>query len=1668
MWDPWQAAAAAAAAAGSAPPPTPAQPPPLPDAPPPPPPASAGPPVGVPPPPASGPAAIGAPAAQLAAQMAAPAVNPYSSTGQAMAGGAGNPYGEYTAAQYAAMTPEQQYALQHHWHQWQNYQREYAQWHAQYGEQYKREMAAAAANVGAAAPTPTPVPVPVPVPMPVPGPQAYPPGQNYYAATSSAAPPMPAPSPAPVLPPASSKIMAQPQMYNQPPPPPPQKMGGYTQQPPPNMWQQGPPPSMQPPVGGRFGNPMNYNSADLPPEAQGFPNLQQPPPMLQHPPPQPEGGHWGNNGAGQRPPWEQQGPPPGDNFGPGRWEGQPPPNDLNCWNGPPPNGNNGRWEGAPPSSQGQPPQQAPSAEAQMRARWNGPPPANNNGNGRHNRWPRQQPQPLMNWNQKQKRRNNSRDSKSPPMNEQGHKQMQMQMQGDGSFPGFGNNGQQRRPGPGPGLGPRPNANYNNYNDFGEGNGDGYYRGGNFQKRGGGGGGQQFQSRQQQQQQAEMSDLSFEELFSHWEKQFDDWKTANANHPDREEYYRYQEEFEKQRRRITERREMMLRRRQQAGDGSAPPDSGDGPKPFNESAQRPPGGQYDNNKATSAPSAPSATGDIERDFWNHQEPNNKTTDKPSVEDASVPSQANAVEATSVGGKRRSAGPSLSTPTPAKQVRQEILTISLDDDDEDEDNLDNNNTDADDSAQSPLGNIFKKSDGIPGLDLVCEGGGEEDPPTDDASASLFEKVNKEADKQEAGRKSTGSESLSKALKDPTFLNNLTQAVASAQEREQQKQKEQLQQLGPEDGSQDQEQDGRQISFAEWQRKKNNGQDSKSQNSNDSISPELGQRPGSRPGSGSGSGPGLAPFGADYVPNVMDFDGNGPRGQAGGGPGPGLAPGLGPVNFGPRKFGPNFGGPGPGPGPHFGGPNFGPGGGFGPQFGPGPGPGQGHPFGPRPNFRPGFGPGYGPQFGPGPGPGMGPRAFGPRGGQGMPFGPRRGDDFGGPPFGGGGGHPHFGDGPKGFNGPPGPGFGPGPNSDNNPFRRQSGPSMPVFSEDEGPPRGPRGNFLNRNHGPNNNRKNWNDGPDSHASKDAPIPEHLFHPVNVFDYSNSLPAAKVIDYGHKSVDMPRTGPPSSGGRPDFRPIQTFEYGHASFSGGANKIPDRINDDMSGGAVAGCGGYQVGSSPVKRKNKKKKQQRLQSGYPAQNNSNRSENEENNGNPGQTEVSCPLVKSRISPKLILPKILNSFVGENEENKEMKLGNAAVDELKVEEDSVPSPPSMFPKDGSQLRANEVEIEKVVGGEFVSLFPAAADSNRKGEQPPGVSVPTNENSNTINVDELLLEPGRQSRPKRICIILRGPPGSGKSYMARLIKDKELEMGGATPRILSIDDYFIIENDYEIKCPKTGKKIPQKEILYEYDETMENVYMQYLIKSFKKTLNDNLYDFIIVDCNNNSLRTLNEFYCNAKDSNFVPFIVDLNCDLETCLGRNAHSRSKNDIQAVLDNWCPTPLHYVKLDVTTLLENVVEMEDVEDMARDDNANAGDTVSGSSDGPGCAPEGEDDDNSADVAIHCGFLKSRWECDNTEDNLARLDGTKRLMQNRKTASMEDYLQMDDVWEPPKKSSNGKKQVRWADIEEKRSQEKMRAIGFVVGQTDWNRMMDPHAGQRALNKTKYIERVRKRR
>jgi len=75
---------------------------------------------------------------------------------------------------------------------------------------------------------------------------------------------------------------------------------------------------------------------------------------------------------------------------------------------------------------------------------------------------------------------------------------------------------------------------------------------------------------------------------------------------------------------------------------------------------------------------------------------------------------------------------------------------------------------------------------------------------------------------------------------------------------------------------------------------------------------------------------------------------------------------------------------------------------------------------------------------------------------------------------------------------------------------------------------------------------------------------------------------------------------------------------------------------------------------------------------------------------------------------------------------------------------------------------------------------------------------------------------------------------------------------------------------------------------------------------------------------------------------------------------------------------------------------------------------------------------------------------------KKLSEHK---SIEDWLELEQDSNPL--DNKGKRRVRWADIEERRTQSRMRDIGFIVGHTNWDRMMDPTGGGSALTKTKII-------
>lgn len=321
---------------------------------------------------------------------------------------------------------------------------------------------------------------------------------------------------------------------------------------------------------------------------------------------------------------------------------------------------------------------------------------------------------------------------------------------------------------------------------------------------------------------------------------------------------------------------------------------------------------------------------------------------------------------------------------------------------------------------------------------------------------------------------------------------------------------------------------------------------------------------------------------------------------------------------------------------------------------------------------------------------------------------------------------------------------------------------------------------------------------------------------------------------------------------------------------------------------------------------------------------------------------------------------------------------------------------------------------------------------------------NIDDILKMPGRLSRPDRIVIIMRGLPGSGKSHVAKLIRDKEVHCGGAPPRVIVLDDYFMTEVEKVEKDPDTGRRVKTKVLEYEYEPEMEETYRSSMLKTFKKTLDDGFFPFIILDTINDRVKHFDLFWSAAKTKGFEVYLAEITADVQTCAKRNVHGRTHKDISKMANNWESSPGHMVCLDVRSILQDAaIDEVEMEDFNPDDEIRT------------LKKEEEEEGDQ-------GYLpKSKWEMDTSEAKLDKLDGLS-LGGKRKREGMEDFIQLPDDY-ATRQSHPGKKRVRWADLEEQKSADLKRAIGFVVGQTDWERITDDSGqlAQRALNRTKYF-------
>ncbi|XP_020250187.1 uncharacterized protein LOC109827589 [Asparagus officinalis] len=252
-------------------------------------------------------------------------------------------------------------------------------------------------------------------------------------------------------------------------------------------------------------------------------------------------------------------------------------------------------------------------------------------------------------------------------------------------------------------------------------------------------------------------------------------------------------------------------------------------------------------------------------------------------------------------------------------------------------------------------------------------------------------------------------------------------------------------------------------------------------------------------------------------------------------------------------------------------------------------------------------------------------------------------------------------------------------------------------------------------------------------------------------------------------------------------------------------------------------------------------------------------------------------------------------------------------------------------------------FIHQKPSKEYMERRGQTFPN-RRPVKDEPTVIDACQLFKQPHRASRPDRIVVILRGLPGSGKSYLAKALRDLEVESGGSAPRIHAMDDYFMIEVEKveENEGSKSsgssrGKKQTTKKVIeYCYEPEMEEVYRSSMLKAFKKTLDEGNFTFIIVDDRNLRVADFAQFWAVAKRSGYEVYLLEATYkDPTGCAARNVHGFTVHDIQKMAEKWEEAPSLYLHLNIQSLFrgdnlneQSIQEVDmDTDDAAGDEEA---------------------------------------------------------------------------------------------------------------------------------------------
>lgn len=110
------------------------------------------------------------------------------------------------------------------------------------------------------------------------------------------------------------------------------------------------------------------------------------------------------------------------------------------------------------------------------------------------------------------------------------------------------------------------------------------------------------------------------------------------------------------------------------------------------------------------------------------------------------------------------------------------------------------------------------------------------------------------------------------------------------------------------------------------------------------------------------------------------------------------------------------------------------------------------------------------------------------------------------------------------------------------------------------------------------------------------------------------------------------------------------------------------------------------------------------------------------------------------------------------------------------------------------------------------------------------------------------------------------------------------------------------------------YKYDEAMELECVSHLKKSFKKTVVDGSFNFIVMDSINEKITDYDDMWSFATSKGFKVYICEMDVDAQVCTKHNIHKRSEDDINRIIDYFEPTPDHHHKLSISSLQNDEVE----------------------------------------------------------------------------------------------------------------------------------------------------------